>query len=75
MLVTTVQPDFEYNWSRGKIHDIAYLGGHSVFHVKLPSGKVVQSFVANAERQGARPTWDDEVYVWWEDDSGVVLRS
>ncbi|AQW70454.1 polyamine ABC transporter ATP-binding protein [Pseudomonas fulva] len=75
MLVTTVQPDFEYNWSRGKIHDIAYLGGHSVFYVKLPSGKVVQSFVANAERQGARPTWDDEVYVWWEDDSGVVLRS
>ena len=75
MLVTTVQPDFQYNWSRGKIHDIAYLGGHSVFYVKLPSGKVVQSFVANAERQGARPTWDDEVFVWWEDDSGVVLRS
>ncbi|MBU1860208.1 MAG: ABC transporter ATP-binding protein, partial [Gammaproteobacteria bacterium] len=21
------------------------------------------------------PTWDDEVYVWWEDDSGVTLRS
>ena len=75
MLVTTQQPDFEYNWSRGKIHDIAYLGGHSVFHVQLPSGKIVQSFVANAERQGARPTWADEVYVWWEDDSGVVLRS
>ncbi len=75
MLVTTVQPDFEYNWSRGKVHDIAYLGGHSVFYVELPSGKVVQSFVANAERQGARPTWGDEVYVWWEDDSGVVLRS
>nr|WP_236165486.1 polyamine ABC transporter ATP-binding protein [Pseudomonas fulva] len=75
MLVTTVQPDFQYNWSRGKIHDIAYLGGHSVFYVKLPSGKVVQSFVANAERQGARPTWDDEVFVWWEDDSGVVMRS
>lgn len=75
MLVTTVQPDFQYNWSRGKIHDIAYLGGHSVFYVKLSSGKVVQSFVANAERQGARPTWDDEVFVWWEDDSGVVLRS
>ena len=75
MLVTTQQPDFEYNWSRGKVHDIAYLGGHSVFYVELPSGKIVQSFVANAERQGARPTWGDEVYVWWEDDSGVVLRS
>ena len=75
LLVTTKQPEFEHNWSRGKVHDIAYLGGHSVFYVELPSGKVVQSFVANAERQGARPTWGDEVYVWWEDDSGVVLRS
>ena len=46
-----------------------------MFYVELPSGKLVQSFVANAERQGARPTWGDEVYVWWEDDSGVVLRS
>ncbi|WP_434679037.1 polyamine ABC transporter ATP-binding protein [Pseudomonas sp. R1-18] len=75
LLITTEQPSFEYNWSRGKVHDIAYLGGHSVFYVALPCGKLVQSFVANAERQGARPTWGDEVYVWWEDDSGVVLRS
>jgi putrescine transport system ATP-binding protein len=75
LLVTTEQPSFEHNWSRGTVHDIAYLGGHSVFYVQLPSGKIVQSFVANAERRGARPTWDDEVYVWWEDDSGVALRS
>ncbi|MDT4809274.1 Spermidine/putrescine import ATP-binding protein PotA [compost metagenome] len=75
LLVTTEQPTCEYNWSRGKVHDIAYLGGHSVFYVKLPNGTIVQSFVANAERRGARPTWDDEVFVWWEDDSGVVLRS
>jgi putrescine transport system ATP-binding protein len=75
LLVTTEQPACEYNWSRGTVHDIAYLGGHSVFHVQLPSGKIVQSFVANAERRGARPTWDDQVYVWWEDDSGVALRS
>jgi len=75
LLITTEKPNDEYNWSRGKVHDIAYLGGHSVFYVELPSGKIVQSFVANAERQGSRPTWNDEVYVWWENDSGVVLRS
>jgi len=75
MLIATEQPSGEYNWSRGKVHDIAYLGGHSVFYVELPSGAIVQSFVANAERRGARPSWNDEVYVWWEDDSGVALRS
>ncbi|MCX2543719.1 polyamine ABC transporter ATP-binding protein [Pseudomonas sp. COW5] len=75
LLVTAEMPNCEYNWSSGKVHDIAYLGGHSVFYVELPSGKLVQSFVANAERRGARPTWGDQVYVYWEDDSGVVLRS
>ena len=75
LLVTTQMPTCEHNWSSGKVHDIAYLGGHSVFYVELPSGKLVQSFVANAERRGQRPTWGDQVYVWWEDDSGVVLRA
>jgi putrescine transport system ATP-binding protein len=75
LLVTADMPTCEHNWSSGKVHDIAYLGGHSVFYVELPSGKIVQSFVANAERRGQRPTWGDQVYVWWEDDSGVVLRS
>jgi putrescine transport system ATP-binding protein len=75
LIVTSQQPSGEYNWSHGKVHDIAYLGGHSVFYVELPSGMIVQSFVANAERHGARPTWKDDVFVCWEDDSGVVLRS
>ncbi|POA80052.1 ABC transporter ATP-binding protein [Pseudomonas sp. DP16D-R1] len=75
LLVTPTMPTCEYNWSSGKVHDIAYLGGHSVFYVELPSGKIVQSFVANVERRGQRPTWGDQVYVYWEDDSGVVLRS
>jgi len=65
----------EYNWSNGHVHDIAYLGGHSVYHVKLTSGQIVQCFIANAERRGKRPTWDDPVVVYWEDDSGVVLQS
>ncbi|MFA7892204.1 ABC transporter ATP-binding protein [Pseudomonas putida] len=73
--ITYQQPRFEFNWSKGKVHDVAYLGGHSVFYVELPSGMIVQSMMANTVRQGARPSWGDEVYVWWEDDSGVVLRS
>ncbi|SDU32478.1 putrescine transport system ATP-binding protein [Pseudomonas pohangensis] len=75
LLVTTEQPGDDVNWARGKVHDIAYLGGHSVFYIKLNGGMVVQSFMANSERLGARPTWGDEVFVFWEHDSGVVLRS
>ncbi|MBW5412303.1 MULTISPECIES: polyamine ABC transporter ATP-binding protein [Pseudomonas] len=64
-----------YNWLRGTVHDIAYLGGHSVYYIKLESGQLVQCFIANAVRLGKRPTWDDPVVVYWEDDSGVVLQS
>jgi putrescine transport system ATP-binding protein len=79
LLMATALPEDhehpEYNWSRGHVHDIAYLGGHSVYYVKLTAGQVVQCFIANAERRGKRPTWDDPVVVYWEDDSGVVLQS
>ena len=75
LLVTTEQPAEDVNWARGKVHDIAYLGGHSVFYIKLSGGMIVQSFMANSERLGARPTWGDDVFVFWEFDSGVVLRS
>lgn len=78
LLLCSDKPELEhadYNWSSGKVHDIAYLGGHSVYHVELPSGLVVQAFMANSERHVKRPTWGDAVYVHWVDDSGVVLQS
>lgn len=78
LMATELPDDHEhpnYNWAAGHVHDIAYLGGHSVYYVKLNSGMVVQCFIANAERRGKRPSWDDQVVVYWEDDSGVVLQS
>lgn len=75
VFVTTEQPEQEYNWAHGVVHDIAYLGGHSVYYIKLDSGKMVQAFFANSERRLPRPTWEDKVYVSWDDDGGVVLHS
>ena len=69
------KPEGKYNWCKGVVNDIAYLGGHSVYYVKLPSGMIVQSTMANIIRTADNPTWDDEVYVSWEADSGVVLNS
>jgi len=65
----------EYNWAGGRVKDVAYLGGHSMYYVELASGLVVQAFMANAERHGKRPTWGDQVYVSWFDDGGVVLQA
>ena len=69
------KPDGEYNWAHGTVHDIAYLGGHSVYYVKLDSGQIVQTFVPNTERRLPRPTWDDPVFISWEDGAGVVLQA
>ena len=74
-MVSRDKPDTDSNWSRGVVHDIAYLGGHSVYHIKLPSGMIVQSTMANIIRTADNPTWNDEVYISWEADSGVVLNT
>ncbi|WP_404438982.1 polyamine ABC transporter ATP-binding protein [Stutzerimonas chloritidismutans] len=78
LLIGTELPELErpgYNWAKGVVHDIAYLGGHSVYYIKLPSGGLLQAFMANAERHVKLPTWEEEVYVYWWDDSGVVLQA
>ena len=74
-LMTTDKPEDIYNWSKGTVHDIAYLGAHSVYYVKLTSGMIVQSNMANVERSADNPTWDDPVYISWDGTSGVVLNS
>ncbi|MGI9273516.1 MAG: polyamine ABC transporter ATP-binding protein [Endozoicomonas sp.] len=73
--ISRERPVSDSNWSRGVIDDIAYLGAHSVYYVKLPSGKVVQSNMANTSRRGGQPSWEEEVYVSWEPNSAVVLNS
>jgi len=73
-------PDQPYNWAKGTIKDIAYLGSHSIYHVELANGKIVLVSMANSDRwsevdDGPRLSWEDEVYVYWADDSGVMLNS
>ncbi len=72
--LTRKPPEGAYNWGHGTIANIAYMGGYTLYHVKLDSGKVV---VANLSSLTAgeleSPTWDDEVYVRWSASAGVVL--
>ncbi|WP_407330800.1 polyamine ABC transporter ATP-binding protein [Enterovibrio sp. 27052020O] len=73
-LISRERPEAEHNWAKGIVDDIAYLGGTSVYYVRLPSGKVVMCSMANISRRQDRPTWEDEVFISWEATSGVVLR-
>src|SRR5690606_39140373 len=45
LLISSEMPEIEhegYNWVQGTVHDIAYLGGHSLYYIKLASGVLVQ---------------------------------
>ena len=70
------EPDQPHNKVRGVIEDIAYFGSHSVYHVRLASGKKLMVNTINAKRWDSENlTWNDEVWLSWGELSGVVLAS
>jgi len=74
MVINTAPPSGNYNHARGKVEEIAYIGGLSVYHVKTQSGMTIRATLANVERLAEdRITWDDEVYLSWQPGAAVVL--
>ena len=70
------EPAQPYNKVRGVIEEIAYFGSHSVYHVRLPGGaKVLCNFVNMKRWASENFTWNDIVWLSWNDNSGVVLTS
>ena len=56
------------------MREIGYLGDISIYHVQLESGKIVQASMPNLLRLSERDVkWDDEVYLYWRPENGVVL--
>jgi putrescine transport system ATP-binding protein len=74
--LTRKPPEGAYNWGKGTVTNIAYMGGYSLYHVKLDGGKTVVANVTSlALSEIDPPTWGDEVYVRWSASAGVVLTS
>ncbi|SMG06308.1 putrescine transport system ATP-binding protein [Paraburkholderia susongensis] len=74
--LTRKPPEGAYNWGKGVVTNIAYMGGYSLYHVKLDGGKTVIANVTSlALTEIDPPTWGDEVYVRWSASAGVVLTS
>ncbi|MBW9105977.1 ABC transporter ATP-binding protein [Paraburkholderia phenoliruptrix] len=74
--LTRKPPEGAFNWGKGVVSNIAYMGGYSLYHVKLEGGKTVIANVTSlALTEIDPPTWGDEVYVRWSASAGVVLTS
>ncbi|MFO7920119.1 ABC transporter ATP-binding protein [Rhodobacteraceae bacterium W635] len=72
--ISAERPEGRNNVVQGRIHDIAYLGNISTYHVELPGGQIMKAQTVNNRRQSRRGfTWDDEVWLSWTDTAGLVL--
>ncbi|MBK5053127.1 ABC transporter ATP-binding protein [Paraburkholderia domus] len=72
--VSHAKPEAQYNWARGVVTDIAYMGSYSLYHVRLPGGKTVVSNLDSASlMKEDAPAWNDEVFLSWSPASGVVV--
>ncbi|MDP3749457.1 MAG: ABC transporter ATP-binding protein [Phenylobacterium sp.] len=58
----------------GKVADIGYLGDWTTYLVELPNGRTLRAARANAARFVERPVdWDDQIWLTFAPDAGVVL--
>ncbi len=74
VVISADRPEDQPNAVPGKVHDIAYLGNISTYHVELPTGHMVKAQTANTHRLSRREiTWEDQVWLSWTDTAGVVL--
>ena len=65
---------YDANVTRGVVEEIAYLGDISLYQVLLESGKRIRVSQTNSVR--GKPdaiTWEEQVYVSWDDNAGSVL--
>ena len=62
------------NTIEGKVVDIGYLGSISHYHVRTTSGQKVTALRTNAAHAVERTiNWDDQVWLEWPADAGIVL--
>ena len=63
------------NLFKGRVKEIGYLGSYNTYIVVASDGMKVKITEANTSRQDLSGiTWEDEVFFWWSDGAGVVLR-
>ena len=72
--ISAERPEDTPNAVQGRVHDIAYLGNISTYHVQLSNGQIIKAQTANNRRLSRRSfTWEDPVWLSWTDTAGVIL--
>jgi putrescine transport system ATP-binding protein len=62
------------NRLKGIVWELGYLGNRSTYRIKTEAGKIVTVFAQNDRRTAEWAiNWNDEVYLSWGPDAGIVL--
>jgi putrescine transport system ATP-binding protein len=68
------RPHDHRNAWQATVEETAYLGNLSIYRLRLPSGRVINATVANLSRYKENAiSWDERVWVSWDESAGVVL--
>ncbi len=74
--ISAERPAEAINAIQGKVHDIAYLGNLSTYHVELANGTIIKAQTANTRRISRRSfTWEDPVWLSWTATAAVLLEN
>ncbi len=72
--ISRERPEALHNVLKAVVDEVAYLGNLSIFRLRLETGKVLQATRANLSRFDEDAiSWDETVWVTWDDTAGVVL--
>ena len=70
------RPESMVNVIPGKVEDIGYLGSISHFHVRTAPGERITALRANSAHTVERTiSWEEDVWLDWPIDAGVVLTA
>ncbi len=70
------KPDSPINAVSGKVDDVGYLGSISHYHVRIANGQRVTALRANtAATDGPAISWEDDVWLDWPPEAGIVLTA
>ena len=70
------RPESAVNVIPGKVEDIGYLGSISHFHVRTAPGERITALRANSAHTVERTiSWEEDVWLDWPIDAGVVLTA
>ena len=62
------------NCVQGEVVELAYLGGYTVYHLKLATGMMLKAMVTNSVRHTEQqPQWGDKIWASWSPRDTVVL--